>query len=156
MAAKSLKFFEVGPGPGSARAIAVLLNNFGAGKWTRTTDLRITNALLYHLSYSGIDRNLAGAVHRASRHGAKYRGSYEDGQSAPAARLRHAARPRFIRSALVTDANDDFHIVRLGTGRQVRDLVELKFVQTDVGQFTGIDIIKMMMRVNGRIEKLAC
>ena len=32
----------------------VLLNSDGAGKRNRTPDLRITNALLYRLSYSGI------------------------------------------------------------------------------------------------------
>jgi hypothetical protein len=31
-------------------------NESGAGKRSRTSDLRITNALLYQLSYSGIDR----------------------------------------------------------------------------------------------------
>jgi hypothetical protein len=33
---------------------AFCLNLFGAGKRNRTPDLRITNALLYRLSYSGI------------------------------------------------------------------------------------------------------
>ena len=28
----------------------------GASKWTRTTDPRITNALLYQLSYTGMER----------------------------------------------------------------------------------------------------
>ena len=28
--------------------------NFGAGEWTRTIDLLITNQLLYQLSYAGL------------------------------------------------------------------------------------------------------
>ena len=30
-----------------------LFSNFGAGEWTRTIDLLITNQLLYQLSYAG-------------------------------------------------------------------------------------------------------
>ena len=39
----------------SSESVATLRKGF-AGKWSRTTDLRITNALLYQLSYSGIVR----------------------------------------------------------------------------------------------------
>ena len=31
--------------------------DFGAGEWTRTIDLLITNQLLYQLSYTGLGRN---------------------------------------------------------------------------------------------------
>jgi hypothetical protein len=37
--------------------LGFLLDSVGAGKRNRTPDLRITNALLYRLSYSGIRRN---------------------------------------------------------------------------------------------------
>jgi hypothetical protein len=40
-----------------SRGLGFLLESCGAGKRNRTPDLRITNALLYRLSYSGIRRN---------------------------------------------------------------------------------------------------
>jgi hypothetical protein len=36
------------------RGLGLMLDSVGAGKRNRTPDLRITNALLYRLSYSGI------------------------------------------------------------------------------------------------------
>jgi secondary thiamine-phosphate synthase enzyme len=44
--------------------IADFANVFGAGEWTRTTDLLITNQLLYQLSYAG---NKAGPAARRAR-----------------------------------------------------------------------------------------
>lgn len=46
----------------------------GAGKWTRTTDLLITNEMLYHLSYSGIFWR-AGSIGAAGRAGNDATGS---------------------------------------------------------------------------------
>lgn len=40
----------------SDRKAALIVRENGAAEWTRTTDLLITNQLLYQLSYSGAGR----------------------------------------------------------------------------------------------------
>ena len=50
---------------GQQKAVQSNLNGFfGAGNGTRTRDLRITNALLYQLSYFGNHASLMKAVQR--------------------------------------------------------------------------------------------
>ena len=53
--AKCLRGFQKAKSP--VAMTGLLLESCGAGKRNRTPDLRITNALLYRLSYSGIRRN---------------------------------------------------------------------------------------------------
>src|SRR5690606_17755782 len=48
--------FRPGSGNKKGQPWAALSNNSGAGKRSRTPDLRITNALLYQLSYAGLLR----------------------------------------------------------------------------------------------------
>ncbi len=47
-----------------AQAGLRLLTSNGAGKRSRTPDLRITNALLYQLSYAGFKRGVASIANR--------------------------------------------------------------------------------------------
>jgi hypothetical protein len=47
-------YADSGKQKAQSQGLGFLLDSFGAGKRNRTPDLRITNALLYRLSYSGI------------------------------------------------------------------------------------------------------
>jgi hypothetical protein len=49
-------YTEAGKQSASPEGLAQVLETIGAGEETRTPDLRITNALLYQLSYTGQGR----------------------------------------------------------------------------------------------------
>jgi hypothetical protein len=57
LASQSLYADEPEKQKAQSQGLGFCLNLDGAGKRNRTPDLRITNALLYRLSYSGIRRN---------------------------------------------------------------------------------------------------
>ena len=63
------------------------LNSRGAGEEIRTPDLRITNALLYQLSYTGISQIVSASLRRtALNRSCAFYGVFEKKQIANAAR----------------------------------------------------------------------
>ena len=71
---------------GAARnEVLVFVKVFGAGEWTRTIDLLITNQLLYQLSYAGQACHAEALTGRESEGGWELRSVTCDGKPYPAA-----------------------------------------------------------------------
>jgi hypothetical protein len=93
----------------------------GAGKRTRTSDPRITNALLYQLSYPGVRARI---LKNSSRHG-----------NAPR---------RF--SGFASYPDHDVNTRQLGAARQVGQTPELHFGNADIDELTGVEVVKVVMQ----------
>ena len=99
---------------------------YGADRVTRTPDPRITNALLYQLSYIG------------TRKGAQYSGSalsVKGDQSTLSGPIPHP--------------DQHFDAVTFGALGQAGQLLESNLVIRDIGQLARIQIVEMVVRPGG-------
>ncbi len=121
-----------------------MFEKYGAGNRSRTYDLRITNALLYQLSYSG-NIQVAAVLDRCwtrSIKNARAAGNPESQISSPQA----PARLFFL---AIPDPDHQIDFCNLGTIRRRGQVMHQDRV--DIGDHTAVQVIKMGMVFGIRI-----